>query len=571
MKYATVCSGVEAPSVAWKCLGWKPVWFSQFDPEHNYKNGLDFPSEVLRQRFPDVPNLGDMTKIRNSEIYNGSEFELLIGGTPCFVAGTLITTKRGHIPIEDVEVGDEVLTHNGKWEKVIKIGSKTNAKTREIRGMGFLPTRTTDEHPYFCSKKGRVWNNDKRMYERTFSELEWVDAKDILEGEHFASQVLPKEESIDGDNDFWWIVGRYIADGWLRNRKSRNNGRFPDYVLICCGKHEKDELAERIARKFHASVSEERTTFRFQIANKNFAKFLEEFGRGAKNKEIPPKYYGLSKEQAKSFLDGYFSGDGYQDERVWSATTISSKLTIGLSILIQRAYGIIASIQETNVPEFKEIEGRTVRQSKFYQVGFRTSKKGVEYHIEDKYGLKPIRLNRATGQRETVYNLEVANDNSYVANGNVVHNCQSFSIAGLRNGLDDERGNLALEFCRILRDKKPTWFIWENVPGVLSSGKGKTSKQSLERLPKSGMAFRGEFLTLNSSEFPNDVKECLLSDILETGDHLTKYSLSPKACAGIIKRALKRKKKIPEILLKSLLMQSGKTTQELMDEAGIVN
>lgn len=47
--------------------------------------------------------------------------------------------------------------------------------------------------------------------------------------------------------------------------------------------------------------------------------------------------------------------------------------------------------------------------------------------------------------------------------------CQSFSLAGLRGGITDQRGNLALEFCRLLIAKKPRWFVWENVPGVFSS------------------------------------------------------------------------------------------------------
>lgn len=50
--------------------------------------------------------------------------------------------------------------------------------------------------------------------------------------------------------------------------------------------------------------------------------------------------------------------------------------------------------------------------------------------------------------------------------------CQSFSIAGLRGGLDDERGNLALEYCRMADGLRPRWLVWENVPGVLSSGGG---------------------------------------------------------------------------------------------------
>ncbi len=51
--------------------------------------------------------------------------------------------------------------------------------------------------------------------------------------------------------------------------------------------------------------------------------------------------------------------------------------------------------------------------------------------------------------------------------------CQSFSVAGLRGGLEDDRGNLALTYCRILQKFRPSWFVWENVPGVLSSNGGK--------------------------------------------------------------------------------------------------
>ena len=72
MKYASVCSGVEAASLAWIPLGWEAVWFSEIEP---------FPCAVLKERFPNVPNLGDMTKIEG-EKYHGT-VDLLVGGTPC--------------------------------------------------------------------------------------------------------------------------------------------------------------------------------------------------------------------------------------------------------------------------------------------------------------------------------------------------------------------------------------------------------------------------------------------------------------------------------------------------------
>jgi DNA (cytosine-5)-methyltransferase 1 len=67
--------------------------------------------------------------------------------------------------------------------------------------------------------------------------------------------------------------------------------------------------------------------------------------------------------------------------------------------------------------------------------------------------------------------------------------CQSFSVAGLRGGLDDDRGNLALEFCRLAQRLRPRWIVWENVPGVLSSGGGRDFGSILGALEELGYGF----------------------------------------------------------------------------------
>lgn len=64
--------------------------------------------------------------------------------------------------------------------------------------------------------------------------------------------------------------------------------------------------------------------------------------------------------------------------------------------------------------------------------------------------------------------------------------CQSFSISGLRKGLADDRGNLALEYCRLLQRLRPRWFIWENVPGVLTSNEGSDFKCILKGFEECG-------------------------------------------------------------------------------------
>ncbi len=70
--------------------------------------------------------------------------------------------------------------------------------------------------------------------------------------------------------------------------------------------------------------------------------------------------------------------------------------------------------------------------------------------------------------------------------------CQSFSVAGLRKGLDDDRGNLALEFCRLALRLRPKWVVWENVPGVLSMDGGRAFASILGGLAECGygLAYR---------------------------------------------------------------------------------
>ena len=67
--------------------------------------------------------------------------------------------------------------------------------------------------------------------------------------------------------------------------------------------------------------------------------------------------------------------------------------------------------------------------------------------------------------------------------------CQSFSVAGLRKGLEDPRGNLALIYCGILDRFRPQWFVWENVPGVLSSGEGRDFGSFLGAVAELGYGF----------------------------------------------------------------------------------
>lgn len=113
MKYLSVCSGIEAASVAWHGLGWEPVAFSEIDP---------FASAVLAARFPHVPNLGNMEAHASWPIEPGS-VDLLVGGTPCqsfSVAGLRkgLADPRGNLALVYLAMVDRLRPRWVVWENV---------------------------------------------------------------------------------------------------------------------------------------------------------------------------------------------------------------------------------------------------------------------------------------------------------------------------------------------------------------------------------------------------------------------------------------------------------------------
>jgi len=124
MKYGSVCSGIEAASVAWHNLGWEPQWFSEIE---------QFPSEVLKHRFPAVPNLGDMTTINQNPIADERPIDLLVGGTPCqsfSVAGLRkgLADPRGNLMLTFLSIADKLRPKWIVWENVPGVLSSNGGK-----------------------------------------------------------------------------------------------------------------------------------------------------------------------------------------------------------------------------------------------------------------------------------------------------------------------------------------------------------------------------------------------------------------------------------------------------------
>ena len=102
MKYLSVCSGIEAATVAWHPLGWEPLAFSEIEP---------FPRKVLAHHYPNVPCHGDFTILRDQDWI--VDADLLVGGTPCqafSVAGLRqsLSDDRGNLTLEFVRLADAI-------------------------------------------------------------------------------------------------------------------------------------------------------------------------------------------------------------------------------------------------------------------------------------------------------------------------------------------------------------------------------------------------------------------------------------------------------------------------------
>jgi len=132
MKYLSVCSGIEAATVAWHPLGWKAVGFSEIEK---------FPSQVLAHHYPNVPNFGDMTKFKEWNLE--SNVDVFVGGTPCqsfSVAGLRkgLDDPRGNLMLTYLAIANQYRPKWLVWENVPGVLSSNGGLdfASLLRGMG---------------------------------------------------------------------------------------------------------------------------------------------------------------------------------------------------------------------------------------------------------------------------------------------------------------------------------------------------------------------------------------------------------------------------------------------------
>lgn len=354
----------------------------------------------------------------------------------CFPAETTVVCESGIKPISAVQVGDRVLTHQHRWRSVTAVMSREASSIVSLTGHGHPRFVVSSEHPIRASmipRKpcGRTGERLAIMSVQT----EWLPA-DAIVGKYWHSPAIaeplsfptpndhlcecgPQAQPIDVSPALFRFVGRYLAEGSLER-----NHRCGGGISLACHAREAPAVAAEVAaigrspsityRGEHgASVSCTAVTL---------ARWLEaHFGRGATNKTLPGWALGMRREFREALLTGYLLGDGHRPEPTrWEAKTVSRGLAIGIKILAQTLHHRTSLYwQPSAAGGFAGPLGQPQWVIKGTEVDRRHP--ATKWHDDDLLG-RIKRCVSVPGQYR-VFNLSVEEDESYIADGIVVHNC----------------------------------------------------------------------------------------------------------------------------------------------------
>lgn len=463
----------------------EPVWASEVEP---------YPIKVTRKNFPGMKHYGDVSKIDGGKI---PPVDIIAGGSPCFPKGVMIFTDKGTVPIEEVTTDMMVLTHRGRWRKVLATGHK-EADTVVLKG-NMSGLECTKNHPIY---EVRVIK-DKSGRRMLTNARNWTPAKN-MDNKYWGTPCFAEELSIPVptsdnpsvkefpqiDEKLFYFVGRWLGDGWVRDgqKPERTEGQKFATIYLCDSLDKENELIETIKPlTAHFSKEYQKNSVKVKFNSRLLCDWLvDNFGRGALNKQIPSWAFGMNEKYRKALFNGLMDSDGWRKKSdCYRLTTASKKLTLGVRLLAE-SLGFLTNTFHTQRNNKHVIEGRVVNQHDTYILSINTSNtvNRLNDGLQSWYKVREV---KETGQIKTVYNLTVEEDNSYIADGIVVHNCQNLSIAGNRKGLKGSESGLFRQQIRIIKEmrkatngKYPKYVVWENVKGALSCNNGEDFRRVLE-------------------------------------------------------------------------------------------
>ncbi len=421
----------------------------------------------------------DVWKGNPSDVVRPGQAVALLWASPdCFPAGTLVLASDGYRPIEEITEGDLVLTHKLRWRRVTAT-YRSEKQLMSIRGHGHPGLQVSVEHPFYARQRQHVWNNPRRGYEYVYDPPAWVKAADLDRGWYWATPRAFPEMPIPGvfgarvlsvDENLMWLAGRYLGDGWTRLTATRAE------LVITCGRHEAAQLRltlDRWPREGKRAGDNEMawhdrqttTAHQFTTDHRGLVTWLREhFGHRSEAKGVPSWALGMPVSLREALLGGYLSADGHKRETFWECETVSRSLAFGIKAL---ANSLGKTVAVYNRPGSTVIEGRTVSARSIYKLRWRheNDPDHDQTFVDGELEWCPIRTaSEPDLEQAPVFNLAVEDDESYIAEGIVVHNCAHFSRAKGGKPVKKEIRDLAWVVIEWAKAVRPAVICLENVP-----------------------------------------------------------------------------------------------------------
>lgn len=360
---------------------------------------------------------------------------------PCFTADSLVLTDKGYKRINEIQVGDMVLTHDNTYQKVTKTFDNGIKPILKIKAMSVDEIKCTTNHRFLVRTMSRTGHAARRV----FSEPYWKEAMALTKKDYLGVAINQKKTIpiwngitfnwADGRKsrhknelsglmdfaDFWYVIGRYIGDGWIRTQGD---------IIICCSDKKLNDLVSKLDKLFKYSIVKEKNVYKVHIAQKELSMFVEQFGKGAINKHLTDTILDLPRNLLNAFLKGYMSADGCVTKGYNKATSISRELIYGLAQCVAKVYRMPYRIYHTKRSKKCIIENRIVNQHDTYSLVWKEKVcKQDKAFYEDGFIWFPIK-DITKDIMQNVYDIEVAKNHSFTVQNTIVHNCQDLSSAG---------------------------------------------------------------------------------------------------------------------------------------------
>jgi UDP-glucose 6-dehydrogenase len=425
---------------------------------------------------------------------------------PCFPPGQIVITYSGPKPIETIAPGDLVLSGDGEFHRVLKLWeNEYSGYLVEVKCHRTPKSLATLNHKFHVAqdirKKYITWMRGVLKERRNstpvvdaLSEIKETPAGELRTGHHWTCFPIVKTEVVrptHATDEYCKLMGWYLAEGSLYNQIGASGKMQSSRIRFDLHRKEID-VAEELSCLL-TKISPPKTsgrgvgskiTVKFNGENGLYVRYgssklgkllLDDCGKGAANKVLPPWALWSNKRTAALILNGMFRGDGMVKTKRTTYSTISCNLAYGVQMILDR-FGICSSLRciEPRVSKKGQKHQRSyeVRISNLVdlrllwdflslgKVDREQPKLYTRFPVIDGKRFCPIVGTKLTEYTGKVYNLEVEETHNYVTSAGLVSNCHARDVIAM-SYLARLCGVHANLFDNIIeaREEQIKWFI----------------------------------------------------------------------------------------------------------------